>query len=60
MTEAIIILMNMRGGCTTVGDKVHALFRVTSRGHRTQVVLESMEARKHLARVLLHSRRSHE
>jgi hypothetical protein len=44
MTEAIIILMNMRGGCTTVGDKVHALFRVTSRGHRTQVVPESSES----------------
>jgi hypothetical protein len=34
MTEAIIILLNMRGGCATVGDKVHALFRVTSRGKR--------------------------
>lgn len=32
MTEAIIILMNMRGGCATVGEKVHTLFRVTSRG----------------------------
>jgi hypothetical protein len=44
MTEAIIILMNMRGGCTTVGDKVHALFRVTSRGHRTQAVPEILES----------------
>jgi hypothetical protein len=34
MTEAIIILLNMRGGCATVGDKVHALFRVTSRGQQ--------------------------
>ena len=31
MTEAIIILLNMRGGCATVGDKVHALFRVNGR-----------------------------
>ncbi len=30
MTEAIIILLNMRGGCATVGDKVHTLFRVNS------------------------------
>jgi hypothetical protein len=28
MTEAIIILAHMRGGCATVGDKVHALFRL--------------------------------
>jgi hypothetical protein len=34
MTEAIIILMNMRGGCATVGDKVHTLFRVNSRRPR--------------------------
>ena len=34
MTEAIIILMNMRGGCATVGDKVHTLFRVNGRGRR--------------------------
>ncbi len=31
MTEAIIILPNMRGGCATVGDKVHTLFRVNNR-----------------------------
>jgi hypothetical protein len=31
MTEAIIMLMNMRGGCANVGDKVHALFRVNGR-----------------------------
>jgi hypothetical protein len=28
MNEAIIILLNMRGGCATVGNKVHTLFRV--------------------------------
>lgn len=32
MTEAIIITLNMRGGCATVGEKVHALFRVNGRG----------------------------
>ena len=37
MTEAIIILMNMRGGCATVGDKVHALFRVNGRSARKTV-----------------------
>ncbi len=31
MTEAIIIMLNMRGGCATVGEKVHALFRVNGR-----------------------------
>jgi hypothetical protein len=36
MTEAIIILLNMRGGCATVGDKVHALFRVNGRGRARQ------------------------
>jgi hypothetical protein len=35
MTEATIILTNMRGGCATVGDKVHALFRVTGRSKRS-------------------------
>jgi hypothetical protein len=34
MTEAIIILPNMRGGCATVGDKVHTLFRVNNRRPR--------------------------
>ncbi|MET0221680.1 MAG: hypothetical protein ABW213_13580 [Tardiphaga sp.] len=31
MSEAVIILKNMRGGCATEGGKVHALFRVTDR-----------------------------
>ena len=34
MSEATIILTNMRGGCATDGDKVHALFRVTGRSKR--------------------------
>jgi hypothetical protein len=36
MNEAIIILMNMRGGCATVGDTVHALFRVTGRTRKAE------------------------
>ncbi len=31
MNETIIILLNMRGSCATVGEKVHALFRVNNR-----------------------------
>lgn len=31
MSEAILILLNMRGGCATVGDKVHTLFHVNNR-----------------------------
>jgi hypothetical protein len=31
MSEAVIILLNMRGGCATVGGTVHALFRVNNR-----------------------------
>lgn len=34
MNEAIIILLNMRGGCATVGAKVHTLFRVNNRRPR--------------------------
>ena len=34
MSEALIILMNMRGGCATVGNTVHALFRVNDRRRR--------------------------
>jgi len=29
MTEAVLILPNMRGGCATVGTTVHTLFRVS-------------------------------
>jgi hypothetical protein len=31
MSEAVIILPNMRGGCATVGGKVHTLFRINNR-----------------------------
>ena len=34
MNEAILILPNMRGGCATVGNTVHTLFRITSRRPR--------------------------
>ena len=34
MSEATLILPNMRGGCATVGTTVHTLFRVTSRRPR--------------------------
>lgn len=31
MSEAILIFQHMRGGCATVGNTVHALFRVNGR-----------------------------
>jgi hypothetical protein len=34
MNEAVLILPNLRGGCATVGNTVHTLFRVTSRRPR--------------------------
>jgi hypothetical protein len=34
MNEALIILLNMRGGCATVGGTVHTLFRVNGRRSR--------------------------
>lgn len=34
MSEAVLILPNMRGGCATVGNTVHTLFRITSRRPR--------------------------
>ena len=34
MSEAVLILPNMRGGCATVGSTVHTLFRVSSRRPR--------------------------
>ena len=34
MNEAVLILPNMRGGCATVGNTVHTLFRITSRHPR--------------------------
>ena len=36
MTEAIIVMMNMRGGCATVGDTVHALFRLSGRRRKAE------------------------
>ena len=33
MSEATLILPNMRGGCATVGTTVHTLFRVSGRRH---------------------------
>ncbi|WP_375411500.1 hypothetical protein [uncultured Bradyrhizobium sp.] len=34
MSEAVLILPNMRGGCATVGTTVHTLFRITNRRPR--------------------------
>ena len=34
MNEAVLIVPNMRGGCATVGNTVHTLFRVTGRRPR--------------------------
>jgi hypothetical protein len=34
MSEATLILPNMRGGCATVGNTVHTLFRVNGRRHQ--------------------------
>ncbi|MET0652542.1 MAG: hypothetical protein ABWY63_08480 [Hyphomicrobiaceae bacterium] len=34
MSETVLILPNMRGGCATVGNKVHTLFRMTGRRPR--------------------------
>ncbi len=34
MSEAVLILTNMRGGCATVGNTVHTLFRVSGRRPR--------------------------
>jgi hypothetical protein len=42
MTEALIILLNMRGGCTTVGDTVHTLFRVNGRRPRRSAATDEM------------------
>ncbi|RJF75056.1 hypothetical protein [Rhodopseudomonas palustris] len=34
MSEATLILPNMRGGCATVDGKVHTLFQLSSRSSR--------------------------
>lgn len=44
MNEAILILPNMRGGCATVGNTVHTLFRVTSRRPRPMAVAKEKAA----------------
>ena len=43
MNEAIIILLNMRGGCATVGDKIHTLFRVNNRRAQARRVVDRRE-----------------
>ena len=40
MSEAVLILPNMRGGCATVGNTVHTLFRITSRRPRPMAAPE--------------------
>ncbi len=37
MSEAVIILPNMRGGCATVDGKVHTLFRLNNRRRLCQI-----------------------
>jgi hypothetical protein len=44
MNEAVLILPNMRGGCATVGNTVHTLFRVTSRHPRPMAGAEEKGA----------------
>jgi hypothetical protein len=45
MNEAVLILPNMRGGCATVGNTVHTLFRITSRRPRAMTKPEEKAAR---------------
>jgi hypothetical protein len=45
MNEAVLILPNMRGGCATVGNTVHTLFRVTSRRPRPMADPDERSAR---------------
>ena len=42
MSEPTLILKNMRGGCATEGDTVHALFRFNGRSRR-QITSPSTE-----------------
>jgi hypothetical protein len=44
MSEAVLILPNMRGGCATVGTTVHTLFRVSGRSHRAMAAPEQPAA----------------
>jgi hypothetical protein len=45
MNEAVLILPNMRGGCATVGNTVHTLFRITGRRPRAMARPEETTAR---------------
>ena len=45
MNEAVLILPNMRGGCATVGNTVHTLFRITSRHPRPMASPDEKAAR---------------
>ena len=45
MNEAVLILPNMRGGCATVGNTVHTLFRITSRRPRPMAIPDEKAAR---------------
>jgi hypothetical protein len=44
MSEATLIVGNMRGGCATVGTTVHTLFRLTGSRKRTLAMRENAEA----------------
>jgi hypothetical protein len=44
MSEAVLILPNMRGGCATVGNTVHTLFRVSGRRPRAMARREDGSA----------------
>jgi hypothetical protein len=44
MNEAVLILPNMRGGCATVGNTVHTLFRITSRRPRRMTGIDEQPA----------------
>ena len=40
MSEAELILPNMRGGCVRVGNKVHTLFRLTTIAPRRHATID--------------------
>jgi hypothetical protein len=46
MIEATIILLNMRGGCATIGNQVHALFRLNNRHSLARHVEDRIDARQ--------------
>lgn len=47
MSEATLIFPNMRGGCATVGNTVHALFRVNGRRPSLATLARRPEAVEH-------------